>query len=255
MTDITSSGRVALVTGADRGLGLALCAGLLEKEWRVFAGQYMPEWPELAKLAEAHPGRLIPVPLDVSSGESVRTAAAAVAAQTARLDLLINNAGVYAREAGRRSIREEQDYAEAIRMLRVNAMGPLRVTEAFLPLLESSDLKRLCYISSEAGSVGRAERRAEFGYCASKTALNMGVRLMFNRLRPRGYTFRLYHPGWMRTYMSGSKNLEAELEPEEAARPALAYFLRDRAYDPHLAPRNDEDRLVLRDWRGVEWPF
>ncbi|MHB1317154.1 MAG: hypothetical protein ACYCYF_00890 [Anaerolineae bacterium] len=55
--------------------------------------------------------------------------------------------------------------------------------------------------------------------------------------------------------MSGARNTNAELEPEEAAGPALTYFLRDRAHDPHLAPRNDEDRLVLRDWRGVEWPF
>ncbi len=141
------------------------------------------------------------------------------------------------------------------RLFRVNALGPLRVVEAFLPLLEASELKRLCFVSSEAGSVNRAERKSWFGYCASKTALNMGVRLLFNRLRPRGFTFRLYHPGWMRTYMSGDKNTVADLEPEQAAVPALAYFLRDRGHDPHLASRTDEDRLVLRDNRGVEWPF
>jgi hypothetical protein len=80
----------------------------------------------------------------------------------------------------------------------------------------------------------------------SKTALNMAVSMLFNRLRPEGYTFRLYHPGWMRSYMGGSKNTEADLEPEEAAVPAVTYFLRDRA---------DEDRLILRDWQGHEWPW
>ena len=80
----------------------------------------------------------------------------------------------------------------------------------------------------------------------SKTALNMAVKILFNHLRPEGYTFRVYHPGWMRTYMSGVKNTRADMEPEEAAAPALAYFLADLA---------DEGRLVLRDWRGREWPW
>jgi len=245
---------IAFVTGADRGLGHALTASLLAKGWRVFAGQYMPEWPQLSELAATYGRRLAIVPLDVTSDASVRAAAEQVAASADHLDLLINSAGVLS-TADQRGIREEQDYEEMHRLFRVNTLGPLRVVEAFLPLLEAGTLKRLCFISSEAGSINRAERKSWFGYCASKTALNMGVRLLFNRLRPRGYTFRLYHPGWMRTYMSGDKNTVADLEPEQAAVPALAYFLRDRGHDPHLAPRNDEDRLVLRDNRGVEWPF
>jgi len=244
----------ALVTGADRGLGYALTARLLEKGWHVLAGQYMPEWPALSELAGAFPGLLTLVPLDVSSEASVRAAAELSASVTDRIDLLINNAGVLS-PADPRGIREEQDYEEMLRLYRVNAMGPLRVVEALLPLLERSSLKRLCFISSEASSIGRAERTSWFGYCSSKTALNMGVRLLFNRLRPRGYTFRLYHPGWMRTYMRGQKDTAADLEPEEAAVPALAYFLRDRGRDAHLVSRNDEDRLVLRDYRGTEWPF
>lgn len=250
----TAPTRVAFVTGADRGLGHALTASLLAKGWRVFAGQYMAEWPQLSELAATYATQLTIVPLDVTSDASVRAAAEQVAASADHLDLLINSAGVLS-QADPRGIREEQDYEEMHRLFRVNALGPLRVVEAFLPLLEAGTLRRLCFISSEAGSINRAERKSWFGYCASKTALNMGVRLLFNRLRPRGYTFRLYHPGWMRTYMSGDKNTAADLEPEQAAVPALAYFLRDRGHDPHLAPRNDEDRLVLRDNRGVEWPF
>jgi NAD(P)-dependent dehydrogenase (short-subunit alcohol dehydrogenase family) len=245
---------VAMVTGADRGLGGALVSRLLAKGWRVFAGQYIPEWPELSELSGTYPGQLTIVPLDVASGDSVRAAAAAVAALTDRVDLLINNAGVSSPTSSR-PIREPQDYAEMLRQYRVNAMGPLRVVEAFLPLLERGSFRRLCFVSSEAGSINRAERTAWFGYFSSKAALNMGVRLLFNRLRPRGYTFRLYHPGWLRSYMGGRKNDSAELEPEVAAVPALAYFMRDRGHDPHRDDRSDEDRLVLRDWRGVEWPF
>lgn len=237
--------QIAFVTGADRGLGLALTAGLLDQGWRVFAGQYMPDWPELGALAGRFAGALSVVPLDVGSAESAREAARAVAAQAARVDMLVNNAGVNS-PTSPRGIREQLDYAEMRRLYETNSLGPLRVAEAFLPLVEAGALKRLCFVSSEAGSIGAAQRRSWYGYCMSKAALNMAVRIMFNDLRPAGFTFRVYHPGWVRSYIGGAKNLEAELEPEQAAAPALAYFTQ---------PCDDEDRLVLRDWRGQEWPW
>jgi len=64
----------ALVTGADRGLGLALNTGLLERGWQVFAGQYMPDWPELGTLAGKYPLALHILPLDVSSIDSAKAA-------------------------------------------------------------------------------------------------------------------------------------------------------------------------------------
>jgi len=245
---------IAFVTGADRGLGLALTVRLLEKGWRVFAGQYMPDWPELDALAAQYPDHLALVPLDVSCDESVRAAARAVGEAAGRVGLLINNAGVSS-PTMMRSIREPQDYAEMQRMYDVNAVGPLRVVEAFLPLTDQSSMKRLCFVSSEAGSINCCERQSWYGYCMSKAALNMGISILFNNLRPEGYTFRVYHPGWIRSYMGGSKSTEADMEPEEAAVPALAYFLRDRATDPQRQTRCDENRLVMRDWRGREWPW
>lgn len=246
--------RNAFVTGADRGLGLALTERLLEKGWRVFAGQYMPDWPALDALAARYPERLHIVPLDVTADASVRAAAAAVEAVTDRVDLLINNAGVTSPTL-QRTIREAPDYDEMVRMYDVNAVGALRVVQAFLPLTDRSDMKRLCFVSSEAGSINRCERKGWYGYCMSKAALNMGVSILFNLLRPEGYSFRVYHPGWMRTYMSGKKSTQAELEPEEAAVPALAYFLRDLVEDQHTYTRHGADRLVMRDWRGREWPW
>ena len=237
--------QIAFVTGADRGLGLALTDRLLSQGWRVYAGQYMPDWAELGQLASRYPGHLTIVPLDVASVDSARAAAQVVAETADHVDLLINNAGVSSRTSAR-NIREAQDYGEMQRMYDVNALGPLRVVEAFMPLLDRGAMKRLCFVSSEAGSINNAQRTSWFGYCASKAALNMGVKLLFNHLHPEGYTFRVYHPGWMRTYMSGAKNPQADMEPEEAAVPALAYFLGDLA---------DEGRLVLRDWRGREWPW
>ncbi len=237
--------RTVFVTGADRGLGFGLTAGLLEQGWRVFAGQYMPDWPDLGILAKLYPGALHIIPLDVASVESTRAAAQAVAAQTPHLDMLINNAGV-ASPTSRRSIREAQDYDEMHRLFDVNALGALRVVEAFLPLLDRGTFKRLCFVSSEAGSITRSYRDAWFGYCMSKAALNMAIKNLFNHLRPDGYTFRVYHPGWVRSYMGGQKNNEADLEPEEAAAYAIPIFVN---------ARNDEERLALVDYQGNEWPW
>jgi NAD(P)-dependent dehydrogenase (short-subunit alcohol dehydrogenase family) len=246
--------QIAFVTGADRGLGRALAERLLAKGWRVFAGQYMPDWPALGELQQRYPTLLSLVPLDVTSDDAVRAAAAQVAAQVDRVDMLINNAGVLARST-MIGLREPQNYDDMLWMYEVNALGPLRVVEAFLPLLDKGGMKRLCFVSSEAGSINRGERQAWYGYCMSKTALNRGVKVLHNKLRPEGYTFRVIHPGWMRTYMNGAKNTTADMEPEEAAVPALAYFLRERAGNPTEPRRNDEDRLMLRDWRGREWPW
>ncbi|MFN8485650.1 MAG: SDR family NAD(P)-dependent oxidoreductase [Anaerolineae bacterium] len=237
--------QIAFVTGADRGLGFALCAGLLARGWHVFAGQNMPDWPQLSELRGRFPDALHIVPLDVRSIESARAAAGAVEAAAGRVDLLINNAGVNS-PTSPRSIREAPDYAEMFRLYDVNALGPLRVVEALLPLTDRSDFKRLCFVSSEAGSIGAAQRTSWYGYTMSKAALNMETRLLFNLLRPEGYTFRVYHPGWIRSYISGVKGTEADLEPEEAAAAALAYFLD--------APV-DEDVLVMRDWEGKAWPW
>ncbi len=238
--------RIAVVTGADRGLGQAITAQLLSQGWRVFAGQYMPDWPELKVLADTYPQTLACVPLDVADLATVQAAAETVRQAAGRVDLLINNAGVTT-PTGTRPLPEAQDYAEMHRLYDVNALGPVRMVEAFLPLMETSPYKRLCFVSSEAGSIGRAQRTSWYGYCMSKAALNMAVKIMFNHLRPQGYTFRVYHPGWVRSYMSGRKNMEATLEPEEAARYALTYFLQDSGID--------EDTLVLRDWEGNVWEW
>jgi NAD(P)-dependent dehydrogenase (short-subunit alcohol dehydrogenase family) len=235
----------ALVTGADRGLGLALTTRLLAQGWRVFAGQYLPDWPDLSALAAQFPNALHVIPLNVASIASARSAAQLVAAHTDHVDVLINNAGVNS-PTSPRTIREPQDYDEMQRLYDTNALGALRVVEAFLPLTDRGALKRLSFVSSEASSIGQAKRASWYGYCMSKAALNMAARILFNHLRPEGYTFRVYHPGWIKSYISGVKGIEGDLEPDEAAAPALEYFLQSC---------DDEDKLVLRDWHGQEWPW
>lgn len=236
-----------LVTGADRGLGAGITRLLLQQGHRVVAGQFMPDWPELGQLKAQYPDRLFIVPLDVGDGDSVAAAARQVAGQVGALDAIINNAGIAARTGGA-TIRETQNYEDMIAVYNVNALGALRVVEAFLPLLEKSQVRRLCFVSSEAGSIGASHRRQMFGYCMSKSALNMGISILRNSLRPDGYTFRIYHPGWVRGYMSGEKNLRGDLEPDVAAVPAVKFF---------LSPNGtiDEDNPRLTCYEGKVWPW
>jgi hypothetical protein len=77
-------------------------------------------------------------------------------------------------------------------------------------------------------------------------ALNRGVLHLFHELRPEGFTFRLIHPGWMRTYMSGTRNDEATFDPLTIATAVHAAC---------LEPAMDEDVLVMHDWEGNPWPW
>jgi NAD(P)-dependent dehydrogenase (short-subunit alcohol dehydrogenase family) len=238
--------KTVFVTGADRGLGAGIAKLLLERGHRVFAGQFMPEWKELEELKARYPKALSIIPLDVGSDASVKAAAGLTAELSGgKLDALINNAGV-GHEF--RLLREGLDYAAMLNTYSVNALGCIRTTEAFLPLLDKGEGKRLCYVSSEAGSIGRSRRDSGYGYCMSKSALNMGVSILFNTLRRDGYTFRVYYPGWIKSYMMGRKGTLGDMEPEEAAIPAVAYCLSENG-------AFDEDRLAMRSYAQREWPW
>lgn len=225
-----------VITGADRGIGYCLTEEYLKAGHKVYAGQFMPEWPWLSELGHRYEGRLTLLPLDVSKKESIEAAYALVASREEAVDQLINVAGILGNGPLEDVLRP---------VLMTNAIGPVIMTEVFLPLLEKGQ-KRLCYFSSEAGVNTLAHRTDGFAYCISKTSLNMGLRLLFNRLRPLGYTFRVYHPGWVKTYMAGTKAEAGVFDPEESARAAFSQFTEDRAC---------EDVLLMTDIRGEAWPF
>jgi len=86
-----------------------------------------------------------------------------------------------------------------------------------------------------------------YPYPMSKTSLNMGVRLLHNQLYSQGYTFRLFHPGWMKRRMQdGSLSAEALYDPDYIGDIAAKYF---------EAPLRDEHRLVMVDYSGYEWTY
>jgi len=203
----------ALITGADKGLGQSLTEKFLAEGFHVFSGIYL------------HDGRLEPskkqylqtlsiIPLDVTDLESISHAADLVSRKTDALDVLVNNAGVHL--PGSKVSLEELDIAGRIleKVMDVNAFGPLRVVQQFLPFLRKGQLKRIINISSEAGSISNCYRESWFPYCMSKAALNMQTHILNNYLSKEGFRVLAVHPGWMRTDMGGS---EADIHPDQAA--------------------------------------
>ena len=236
----------ALVTGADRGFGFCVARRLAEMGWRVHAGRVLPEYRLLDRLHDEFPA-VLPLPLDVSSPEDILRARDEIAG-VGRLDLLVGNAAVMGGD-GTATVGGEKplDFEALERSFRVNSLAAPLLTDALLPLMEKSAFRRLFFTSSEISSVRLMRRTGDMRYAMSKTALNLGVRMLFNTLRPRGYTFRLFQPGWMKRMLpDGSLREGGEIDPDFSAAAAVRQIMEDRP---------DEDRLVLTDLWGRELSF
>jgi NAD(P)-dependent dehydrogenase (short-subunit alcohol dehydrogenase family) len=192
---------LAIVTGANRGLGLEFVHQLLARDWRVVAGCRKPgQALKLTGYAGAHPGRLHVLPLDVASERSITGFARETALVTDRVDLLINNAGVLV--AGERfGSVAAKSLADSFA---ANASGPLLLTQALADLLAASDAPRVANISSQIGSIANTQAFRTASYAMSKAALNMATRLMAAELRGRGAIVACFHPGWVQTDMGGA---------------------------------------------------
>jgi len=236
-----------IITGADRGLGFSLCREFLTRGWTVYAGKFLPEYKLLEQEQERNPALRI-LPLDVGDTDSIAKAYASAAEEADSLDMLISNAALMGQV--KCGIDDPPlDLEAPWNSFRVNALGPVHMVERFLPLLDKGNMKRLCFVSSEVSCISLMKHRpgSSYPYPMSKSSMNMGIRLMHNLLFKQGYTFRLYHPGWMKRQMEDSSLSEwAALDPAETAAHAAKYF---------ELPLGDEHRLVMLDYLGHEWPF
>jgi NAD(P)-dependent dehydrogenase (short-subunit alcohol dehydrogenase family) len=231
--------RRVLITGANRGIGLELVRQCLGRGDRVFAACRAPQQAaQLKALGGAE--RLTVVAMEVADEQSIRAACEAVRSQTDGLDVLINNAGIY--KKGRDGL-STFEVVEMLEVFRVNSIGPLVVVREFLDLLRKGNAPKVANVSSEMGSIGRKHNGSEYGYSASKAALNMISRLLSFDLRRDGIAVVTFlHPGWVKTDMGGRG---APLEPEVSVRGMLAVI----------------DSLTLADsgrflqWDGQELPW
>ena len=208
----------AFITGANRGLGLELTRQYLERGDQVFAASRHPaEATELQQLRQQYADRLVLLPLDVTNDASIAAAVQAVSAVTDALDVLINNAGVYP-HAGSRDAHQrlgQLTHTDAIEAMQVNAVGPLLVSQALLPLLRAGHKGRILSISSGQGSLTWKATGDPYHYSASKAALNMYMRSLAAEIGNQGLISVLVDPGWMRTGMGGDA---ATQDPADSAR-------------------------------------
>ncbi|MEP7051290.1 MAG: SDR family oxidoreductase, partial [Pseudomonadota bacterium] len=205
-----------LVTGANRGIGLALARRFLQLGERVFAGMRSPEEAPFADLPSAQRERLTVVPLDVNSEDSVAAAAHALNAKVSQLDVLVNMAGIspFPHDARLDSV----DLAQVMAAFQTNVIGPLRTARAFAPLLRAAAAParaaRLVNVSSGVASMAGKDNGMFYAYGVSKTALNMlSVTESFD-LKADGVCVVALDPGWVRTDLGGPN---AHLSPEESA--------------------------------------
>jgi NAD(P)-dependent dehydrogenase (short-subunit alcohol dehydrogenase family) len=206
--------KTVVVTGCDWGLGAEIAKRGLADGWRVFAGCLNPvKSPAMKELAKAYGNRLTVLRMDMSSEASIRRAAAAIRRNVRRLDLLVNNAGIFWNDGP-----EKVNARDFQRMFAVNAIGPaVLIRELLRPLRAAKG--RIINVSSEAGSIGAvANARPIIAYGASKAALNMIMRrLSFMLARDGVYTISI-HPGWMRTPMGRAGGGDPTQEPSDTAR-------------------------------------
>lgn len=202
-----------LVTGANRGIGLAVVKVLLAQGDKVFATCRKPgAAEELTVLQKDHPGNLNVVELDADSDPSVKAAAAKVAEKTGQLDVLVNMAGIMLRPHDAKL--EDLDFQQIRDTFETNVLGPLRVAKFFLPLLRKSQKARIVNITSGIGSISGTDNPHFYAYGASKSALNKVSRTLALELKKDDITVVALDPGWVKTDMGGPN---AWLTPEESS--------------------------------------
>jgi NAD(P)-dependent dehydrogenase (short-subunit alcohol dehydrogenase family) len=240
-------GLKVFVTGCGRGVGAALAQALHERGAFVFAGFHPRETGPSDPPQQAD--RLVPVPIDVADTASVVAAADFVGSRTRGVDLLLNVAGVLGDiTTTLPGILDENDMH---RTYDVNAVGPLRVVNAFYSLLLAGRTRLVVSISSEAGSISTCTRTGWFAYCMSKAALNMASAIMHNTLRPVGGRVIVMHPGWVRTWMRGTLDTAADLSPREAAEGVLSQV--DRALADPLVFAGERPAFIDEEGEPLSW--
>lgn len=204
------------ITGANRGLGLALTTEAVKKGHTVFAGVRTPlnQTDQLNHLSALFPNQVYLLTLDVADEVTCQTAADKLAAENITLDAIINNAGILDE---RSKTIEEIDIDKVEQTFNINLFGPMRVVKHFLPLLYRGPDSSIINISSEAGSFQNAYG-GDYPYALSKSALNMFSEQLKKYLADDKVSVYAVHPGWIKTDMGGKK---APITPEESARGIL----------------------------------
>jgi NAD(P)-dependent dehydrogenase (short-subunit alcohol dehydrogenase family) len=167
----------------------------------------------------------------------LRKAVAQLKEKSGKLDFLLDTTDVCSPK-DTFTVRDGIDRKMIEQVYRQNVLVSMAILEAFLPLLDQGEGKRLFYLTRAEASVNETRRIDHFAYNMSKAALHQFIQMTRNKLAPKGYTFRVFDP------------LDREVSPEAAAESAYNYITRRRGTENHDPLRDDEDNLVFRDAQG-----
>lgn len=201
--------RVALVTGANKGIGLEIARQLGQAGVTVLLGARDGGRGEAAAATLRAEGLdVLAIALDITDAASVKQAAASIATKHGRLDILVNNAGINVAGDGPPS---SASVDVARRVFETNFFGALAVTQAMLPLLRQAPSARIVNLSSALGSIAtNADPSSPYfdarliGYNASKAALNMLTVQLAGELRGTAIIINSASPGYVRTDLTGN---------------------------------------------------
>jgi NAD(P)-dependent dehydrogenase (short-subunit alcohol dehydrogenase family) len=229
--------RTALVTGANRGIGLETAGQLALRGFHVvIAARDEASGGQAAKGIQAAGGSAAFLLLDVSDSHSIHEAADRFASIADRLDVLINNAGIYPDEGMTISTVPRQ---RMVQTFQTNTFGALEVTQALLPYLRRAGTARIINVSSGYGQVEGMSPDVP-SYCLSKLALNGLTIMLASALHKDGIAVNSICPGWVRTDMGGPGATRSVPEgadtavwlAEEASHNLTGKFFRDRQEIP-----------------------
>ena len=233
-----SQSRIALVTGANKGIGFEIARKLAGAGVHVLIGSRDRARGDAAAAVLTDEGVAAEsLHLDLDSAEAIAAAAATIESRFGRLDILVNNAGIFDfgdAAPGKASV-------EAVRrVMEVNFIGTLAVTQAMLPLLRAAPGATIVNLSSSMGSLAEnADPEAPYysqrfiGYNASKAALNMLTIQLHEELQAEGIKVNSVSPGFVKTDLTGGYG---EMTPEEGARLPAEYALEAEVSGRFLEP-------------------
>ncbi|MEL6661402.1 MAG: SDR family oxidoreductase [Pseudomonadota bacterium] len=222
-----------LITGANRGIGLALAREFTARGHHVIATARDPAAASALKDTGADVYRL-----DVTDHDAIAVLAKEL--EGTPIDLLINNAGIGGDEA--RTALGNLDYDAFRRVLEVNTLAPLAMAEVFTPHVAASDLKLMAVISSQLGSIDTTDAAWGVIYRTSKAAVNMAFRAGAVALADKGITTLTLHPGHVETDMGGAG---APVKPADSAKGLANTIL-------GAGPSKE---LRFLDWQGNTLPW
>ena len=227
-----------LITGASRGIGLAMVRYGMEKGWDVLACCRHPQQAEkLLSMAQLSNGRVSVYVADMSELATIQ--ALAYELRNESIDMLINNAGVYGSERDSFGQVDAQDWVETFK---VNTIAPLKMSEAFIEQLSMGHNKVIACLSSKMGSMDDNTSGGSYIYRSSKAALNAVVKSMSIDLAEREIKCVVLHPGWVKTEMGGSN---AEITTKESV---------SKIFDTLLSLNmEDSGRFIDIDGTDIAW--